>query len=61
MSIRFRDPFDAQKALSKNGKIVADTVMIGVLPADKVPCPFLLETRFPFSSPSPDKSYPQGG
>jgi len=38
MSIRFRSPLDAKKALGKNGKIITDNIMIGVLPSDKV-CP----------------------
>jgi len=36
MSIRFRSPLDAKKALGKNGKIITDNIMIGVLPSDKV-------------------------
>ena len=37
MHIRYQTKLHARKALSKNGKILAETIMIGVLPCiDKV-------------------------
>lgn len=39
ISIRFQSPLDARKALGKNGKIIADNVMIGVIPTEKVKIP----------------------
>jgi nuclear pore complex protein Nup53 len=37
MHIRYQTKLHARKALSKNGKILADSIMIGVLPCiDKV-------------------------
>jgi hypothetical protein len=37
MHIQYMTKFHAQKALSKNGKIIANNIMIGVLPCiDKV-------------------------